>query len=548
LEKELSKILFIASEPIDKERMRSGAELQCVRDQLERNPSFRIEAIQSTKTDDLLQKILAYEPNLLHFCVPGEETGEMYLEDTRGESKTVLPDALANVFRLASKHVKCVFLNTTFSDKQIQAISQFVPIVIAARQRMNSDTAIKFAKFFYQQLDPNLSTQNLRRALDCGEASIMLENQPSDLILIDRTPETMFAKEIDDALNRVSDIKSKEFTSTKGLLELKGKGWRLTEDVVLRIIEERVSNREMYQTGLAIYASEMKSMFRDTENSPVSDVGKITLLQYQKYYSLRESDVQDIRDRVAFEFNYLTDAFCYDSGQCLSKEDPAKAIRHFTRAIKLNARHSGAYFMRGTCHNLLKQFKSALEDFSVAIKVDNDWADANLAGAYFSRAEVFHKISALDDVARAKNLQLSISDWDKTISLDPSRAEAYCGRGAAYQACGCYYDAIIDFIRYYEMIQEEHSKKDAAIRIANCYLKVGEHGKFNEWLSRVEPLKSLPGPKRTRRADEEKHQLAETNIFESSSATIPSRYGQPAISQPLQMTDTASMRPTLSGK
>jgi tetratricopeptide (TPR) repeat protein len=47
-----------------------------------------------------------------------------------------------------------------------------------------------------------------------------------------------------------------------------------------------------------------------------------------------------------------------------------QAISNYTRALKINPRHSNAYTNRGNTYNVLLQYDKALSDFSDALKIN----------------------------------------------------------------------------------------------------------------------------------------------------------------------------------
>src|SRR5690349_24674779 len=95
--KQTVRILFLASEPTNSGRLRLGEELQAVRNRLESNAAFEIKDYQAAKPENVLQAILSYKPNIVHFSGHGTESGEICFEDEDTNSKPIPPAALANL-------------------------------------------------------------------------------------------------------------------------------------------------------------------------------------------------------------------------------------------------------------------------------------------------------------------------------------------------------------------------------------------------------------------------------------------------------------------
>ncbi len=50
------------------------------------------------------------------------------------ERKSIPPEALASLFSLVTEYVKCVIVNTCYSEIQAKAIAQYVPVVIGTKK------------------------------------------------------------------------------------------------------------------------------------------------------------------------------------------------------------------------------------------------------------------------------------------------------------------------------------------------------------------------------------------------------------------------------
>jgi len=119
------------------------------------------------------------------------------------------------------------------------------------------------------------------------------------------------------------------------------------------------------------------------------------------------------------------------------EEKYEKAIAEFTKAIKLDPDYADAYSNRGGAYAAIEQYDLAIADYNKAIELDPEDADA-----YMYRGWAYTDIGQYD---------LAIADYNKAIELDPEDADAYYWRGAAYADTGQYDLAIADYNKAIEL-------------------------------------------------------------------------------------------------
>src|SRR5215831_17326667 len=281
LEKQPIRILFLGSDPTDQGKVRLGKELEVIRAELSKNTSFEIKDRQAVKPKDALTTIMNYKPNIVHFSGHGMESGEICFEDERGLTKAVPPDVLADLFKLTTDYVKCVVLNTCFSDKQVKAISPFVPMVIGTMHEISDTAAINFSAGFYTALEPDLSQKSLVRAFESGRINIKLEDVPEHLspVMIEGTPEVRFSSEIDSAFRSITKNKGVVFDVLRKGLELTGKKMGLDSAMVTQILSDKVSQLEKHLDALAEYETALKGFLED--EYPLSEAATTALAYLQ---------------------------------------------------------------------------------------------------------------------------------------------------------------------------------------------------------------------------------------------------------------------------
>jgi hypothetical protein len=172
------RILFLGAnsltEPLDLERevrkIRLSLRLARERDNLE----FRQE--WAVTLDSLTQAMLDEAPNIVHFSGHGRESG-IVLRDEMGEPRVVAADALASLFELFTDTVRCVVLNSCFSDLQARAIRRHIPYVVGMSAEIPDSAAVAFATGFYQAIGAG---REIPFAFALGIAKIELEGVSGD--------------------------------------------------------------------------------------------------------------------------------------------------------------------------------------------------------------------------------------------------------------------------------------------------------------------------------------------------------------------------------
>jgi hypothetical protein len=176
------KILFLTADPSDAARLRLGQELREIREKLQlskHRDRFSLDSRESVRREDITQAIFDVEPQIVHFSGHGMSTGELCFENILGETQPVQPDALASLFELLARQVKCVVLNACYSEIQAKAISEHIPFVIGMSQAIGDKAAIAFAVGFYKALGAGYSCEDAYK-FACVE--IRLESIPEHLI------------------------------------------------------------------------------------------------------------------------------------------------------------------------------------------------------------------------------------------------------------------------------------------------------------------------------------------------------------------------------
>lgn len=174
-------ILFLAADPTDLSRLRLGLEYREIQEKLqlgEYRKRFNLVTRMSVRPQDVSQALLDLKPKIVHFSGHGTLDGAICLENAIGQTHPVTPDALASLFERFSNLVECVILNACFSDKQAEAISNYIEYVVGTKQEIDDKAAIAFTIGFYQALGAG---QGIEDACKLGRVQVKLSGSSEKL-------------------------------------------------------------------------------------------------------------------------------------------------------------------------------------------------------------------------------------------------------------------------------------------------------------------------------------------------------------------------------
>lgn len=182
------KILFLGANPMDSTRLRIDKELRDIDTGL-RMAAERDRIVLSQRwavTDSVLQQALLDEkPTIVHFSGHGTEEG-ILLESEQGQSTLVPDEALADLFSLFSRYIRCVVLNACFSENQAKAISEYIPFVVGMNASMPDEAAIAFSIGFYRAIGAG---EDVEFAFKMGCNAIKLKNMAgAEMVVLLKKP------------------------------------------------------------------------------------------------------------------------------------------------------------------------------------------------------------------------------------------------------------------------------------------------------------------------------------------------------------------------
>ena len=149
------KILFLAANPTDTSTLRLGEEVRQIDEKIlfgSVRDSFELLQHHSVRTSDLQRALLRHRPHIVHFSGHGNETQEIVLEDSGGESAPVNKETFVKLFKILKDNVRVIVLNACFSMSQAEALQELIDFTIGMNNEVGDQMAINFAGAFYQAL------------------------------------------------------------------------------------------------------------------------------------------------------------------------------------------------------------------------------------------------------------------------------------------------------------------------------------------------------------------------------------------------------------
>ena len=484
-EANLVRVLFLAADPGDQAKIHLGRELQEIRGRLKNNTSFELVDHLAVKPSDVLQTIINYKPHIVHFAGHGLESGDLCFEDDQGRTKPMPPEALSSLFRLVTEHVKCVIVNTCFSEKQAVAIAQYIPTVIGTMKEIGDKAAISFSTGFYTALEANLSQQNIQKAFEIGRVSIQFDGNMKEKltpILLLGAPEIRFLSEVEIAMPNVMKTNSTVSKIFRQALVEKGRKMGLSIDQVEGIINKKVLEENEYKDKLNIYEESFKNLLR--EEYPLSTDTREALEYFQNELNIRNEDISAIERKVLKNTNWETTEYYYDRGKKQhSLENYQRAVDYFTESINLRNDYSAAYYERGNTYFTMGMHDLAINDYDKALECNNNWESKVISDVYFKRGYVHYYYKTSTDIERNFHLEKALEDWNKTIELSPEYSTAYYNRGLCNQHFKNFKAAIDDYKKSIEFAKEESKSTIATTyaRIGLCYDRLGNSKLADEY-------------------------------------------------------------------
>jgi hypothetical protein len=169
-------ILVMSANPVGQQSLRLDEERRAIdRAVSPAGDRLEVRTADAVRLDDLQPALLRHRPVIAHFSGHGSASAGILVVDDDGRARPVPPDALIELFRILSRHVRCVVLNACYTDEQARAIVAHVPCVVGMHHRVPDRTAIRFAAAFYEGIAYG---ESVRVAFELGLNSLRLHGDP----------------------------------------------------------------------------------------------------------------------------------------------------------------------------------------------------------------------------------------------------------------------------------------------------------------------------------------------------------------------------------
>lgn len=149
------KILFLAANPVETNRLMLGEEANQIEDRIRRadlRDLFELESHWALRVDEIPGLLLQHRPTIVHFSGHGSRASEIILEDGSGGAHPVPLKALGDLFSIMKDDIRCVVMNSCHSEPQAQAIAEYIDCVVGMSKQVPDTAAVSFAATFYEML------------------------------------------------------------------------------------------------------------------------------------------------------------------------------------------------------------------------------------------------------------------------------------------------------------------------------------------------------------------------------------------------------------
>lgn len=180
-------ILVLAANPRGTSPLRLDEEVRQIEEALLKSPyseRFKVVSQWAVRSDDIRRALLAFHPQIVHFCGHGMgEEGLVLVKDVPVSTPTndclVSGEALSNLFKRFKRQLDCVVLNACYSEVQAIAIHQHINYVIGMKDGIEDASAVKFSVGFYDALGGG---ESIESAYELGCNAIQLDGLAGHLI------------------------------------------------------------------------------------------------------------------------------------------------------------------------------------------------------------------------------------------------------------------------------------------------------------------------------------------------------------------------------
>jgi len=174
----MSKILILSSNP--RRDLNLDREISDLSTAVQRLGTFEICLGLGVRSHELVELIAEHSPQIVHFCGHGAGEQGLVFQDENGREQLVGTEILSRIFKTFSDGINCTVLNACDSDRQAEAIVEYINYVVGMSQPILDQAAHLFAVGFYKGL---AAGKSIEQAYEMGCIAIQIWSQtqsPSD--------------------------------------------------------------------------------------------------------------------------------------------------------------------------------------------------------------------------------------------------------------------------------------------------------------------------------------------------------------------------------
>lgn len=175
-------VLFVAANPADTDALQLDEEARKVEERLrlaKARERFVLHTQWAARTEDLIDGLVRYRPEVVHFSGHGAEDGRLVFVGQDKRRQLVGGAGLAAVFGVFTP--RCVVLNACFSGELCTPVGSVVDAVVGMSREVGDAAAVDFASGFYRCLGEGMS---VRQAYEVGRAQVLLNGGAGDTPLL----------------------------------------------------------------------------------------------------------------------------------------------------------------------------------------------------------------------------------------------------------------------------------------------------------------------------------------------------------------------------
>ena len=154
------RILILAANPKNAPQLRLDEEVREIYAVLKiarEKGQVVLEQRWAARFKDLKEALLEFKPTVIHFCGHGAENEGLIFENETGYAEIVNTQQISEYLKFFATQIKCVLLNTDYSQVQAQEIAKYIDYTIGFRSPLGDKDFISFSLGFYRALGAGYS-------------------------------------------------------------------------------------------------------------------------------------------------------------------------------------------------------------------------------------------------------------------------------------------------------------------------------------------------------------------------------------------------------